>query len=140
MKRIRGIFAALFFGCFVFGIWYFTGNRTVQKLPSDFPDIPVYTNAVLVSTNKTISNSGDGYVGIWKSEKNVSDITGWYSTSLKNSGWTIDIAPENTASNEIQYLVAKKSDTVVQLSVLRSQNGGTEITTSFPVNYGNSDN
>jgi len=117
-------------------MWFIKDTGSGQKLPPGFPDVSVYTGAKLVSANKKTTEKGDSYQGIWHSNNSVLAITDWYIKTIKNSGWTIEILPANAPGSTISYLVAKKSDTVLQLSIVSQPGTLTEITADFPVDYG----
>ena|SRR4030042_4950295 len=95
----------------------------VQKivLPEGFPDIPHYNDATLVASVSEPRGEGQYLSGTWNTDSSVSDVSTWYKNILNDTGWIIDIEPADYKANDIQYLVAFKNGTRLQLSMIKKE-------------------
>ena len=130
-KNIVGIISILFVSAiliFSFVIYknphIFTDiiNRNKQNvnLPPEFPEIPKYPLATLVDSYSENRLYGKYIKVSWSSMDSVPVISTWYSKSLKENGWSIDIEPADYSATDIQYMVAIKNYTTIQLSIIKN--------------------
>lgn len=54
-------------------------------------------------------------------------VSRWYTDALSTNGWDISIRPVDTEASDIQFMKAYKEDLVIDISVIRKDNGKTEI-------------
>jgi hypothetical protein len=116
-------------------LWRFGGNltgKTGQKLVSGFPTSPVYPNAELKSSQKTLHHSTEDntedftYHGTWETTDSVPTVMDWYLKKLPQDGWLIDDYPANKKEENIQFIDAHKGNQTIQVSVIRDK--GTQMT------------
>ena len=57
----------------------------------------------------------------------VPQVAKWYLENSKNSGWVLDLAPENPNATQIQLLRFAKAEYRLTVSLLNDGSGGTNI-------------
>ena len=105
----------------------------IQKvsLPEGFPETPVYLDSKLVGSVSEERRSGQYFKGTWNTDSSVPDVATWYVNNLRDSGWIIDIEPADYKADDIQYLVALKNGTTLQLSLIKKEDNKVQIVAEY---------
>ena len=108
-------------------------NVVTKELVSGFPLIPEYPASYLENSYKQEDGTSVRYVGNWLTSDSVPQVEMWYKEELVDSGWVIDNLPADENDEQIQYLVAKKTELTLQLSIIRGKAQNiTQIVVEFP--------
>ncbi|OGH10661.1 MAG: hypothetical protein A2857_01910 [Candidatus Levybacteria bacterium RIFCSPHIGHO2_01_FULL_36_15] len=89
------------------------------KLVKDFPQIPLYPNAILLDSSTVQINQQIKYLATWKSDATLQEISRWYANQLDPAGWIIQVRPADTNSSTIQEYYAQKGNLKLSMSLIR---------------------
>lgn len=141
-KRFFLIAVLIFLAFLLLGVFLlkpklpFKTYRQAEKQPqlvTNFPQLPIYPQAVLLSSSIEGEGEKIKYSGSWETKDTVPEVGAWYSETLKNSGWLLDLLPADPQENKIQLWVAQKGETKLHLSLERQDDASsTLITAEFP--------
>lgn len=122
-----------------FGLTYLKYNNLSTanaQLLKEFPKIPVYPNARLITT-ATDPYEGEKYNGVkysatWSVPERVSDVSKWYVTNLDSEGWTLNTRSVNQDANDVQLITLNNESYTLNLSIVRDDSSNlTHITSEI---------
>ena len=98
------------------------GQKAVL-LVDGFPQVPTYQDATLVNSSK---DTPDGflYEATWQSKKNISSVSNWYLSKVRDSDLEIIKSPANLDAQDAQLLVAKDGNVVYNFSFIKDTSSG----------------
>ena len=105
-------------------------EKLTGKLVKDFPQLPVYPDAVLLNSNKTQEKEKVGFEANWEVNASVFEVMTWYVDAFSESGWIFEEEPEVNETFE-QYFIAERNGFRVQI-IVEKEEGGTLINAEFP--------
>lgn len=107
------------------------------KLVDQFPDFPVFPEAILEGSRKMPQASeGKGYMAEWQlaPDKEIKTVMQWYLKELETQGWTITQRPVDPEGYGEQVAQAEKG-TMHALIQIEKERDAIEITIDFPLVY-----
>lgn len=104
-----------------------------ERLVANFPQIPVYPNATLVSSYKKHDNTKVGFEATWQTPDNVSDVSKWYAEQLPLTHWVIVEPSENLNAEGEQFMIAKRGEFDLYLIVENEDGDITSVHAEFPI-------
>ena len=99
---------------------------TLSGRQKTYFDLKTYPKAQTVDELQFLENQATTKASL-HTKDSLPQVAKWYIENSKNSGWVLDLAPENPNDNQIQLIRFAKENLRLTVSLISDGSGGTNI-------------